>query len=296
MNSVQYTRRQRPNTASYLRRQRLEQRLQRSAPATASDNGDALSQVMRDLYASFSELSGSRTTLSGAHLLVDKVSFQPPGSPVQLLNDISFSLLPNKLGIIYGRSGAGKTTLLHIISGLATQTSGDVRFSANVRPLSSQQRMQSAGLVFQFPERHFVGRTIAQEITVGWPLTPEKEMERQALSARAYTVLSAVGLEKTPLDTPLAKLSDGYKRRVALALQLIRRPGLLLLDEPLAGLDWKTRAEVVSLLEQLKQECTLLVVSHDLREMAPLVDESWCMQPGGKLQAAKLHSREPLHD
>ncbi len=77
-------------------------------------------------------------------------------------------------------------------------------------------------------------------------------------------------------------------RRVALAVQLVRRPRLLLLDEPLAGLDWRTRGELVSLLAALKQECTVLVVSHDLRELAPLVDAAWEMQPGGRLVPADV--------
>ena len=77
-------------------------------------------------------------------------------------------------------------------------------------------------------------------------------------------------------------------RRVALAVQLVRRPALLLLDEPLAGLDWRTRRELVGLLAALKRQCTVLVVSHDLRELAPLVDAAWEMRPGGKLAPAPV--------
>lgn len=76
--------------------------------------------------------------------------------------------------------------------------------------------------------------------------------------------------------------------RVALAVQLVRRPGLLLLDEPLAGLDWRTRGELIQLLKALKNECTMLVVSHDLRELSPLVDAAWEMLPGGQLVQADL--------
>ena len=68
--------------------------------------------------------------------------------------------------------------------------------------------------------------------------------------------------------------------------QLVRQPSLLLLDEPLAGLDWQARGEVAALLAGLKRQCTLLVVSHDIKEIAPLVDRAWEMKPGGTLGEA----------
>lgn len=61
-------------------------------------------------------------------------------------------------------------------------------------------------------------------------------------------------------------------------------PDLLLLDEPLAGLDWKARADVVKLLWGLKKECTIIIVSHDLKELTPLVDRAWHMEMGGVLK------------
>ncbi len=71
-------------------------------------------------------------------------------------------------------------------------------------------------------------------------------------------------------------------------MQLVRCPRLLVLDEPLAGLDWRTRGELIQLLKALKGECTMLVVSHDLRELVPLVDAAWEMRPGGVLQPADV--------
>jgi energy-coupling factor transporter ATP-binding protein EcfA2 len=68
---------------------------------------------------------------------------------------------------------------------------------------------------------------------------------------------------------------------------LVQTPDLLILDEPLAGLDWKARADVAKLLKHLKKELTLLVVSHDLRELAALVDQSWRMETGGVLVAER---------
>ena len=130
-----------------------------------------------------------------------------------------------------------------------------------------------------------MGATLAEELTAGWPGgdTAEGMMTRQLLSVRASKVLAAVELDSIPITTRLSALSDGYKRRVALAVQLVRRPELLVLDEPLAGLDWRTRGEIVRLLAALKAECTVLVVSHDLKELAPLADRSWRMRGGGVL-------------
>ncbi|CAI7819257.1 unnamed protein product, partial [Closterium sp. NIES-54] len=97
-----------------------------------------------------------------------------------------------------------------------------------------------------------------------------------------------VGLMGVALDTNPRALSGGNQRRLALAIQLVRMPELLLLDEPLAGLDWRARADVVRLLAALKRERSILVVSHDLRELAPLVDRSWRMQMGGRLREESL--------
>ena len=84
---------------------------------------------------------------------------------------------------------------------------------------------------------------VAQELLFGWPAQP---WALQQLAARAGVVLPALGLAGVPLDAPLMSLSDGYKRRAALAVALVRRPSVLLLDEPLAGLDWRARADIAS--------------------------------------------------
>ncbi len=86
---------------------------------------------------------------------------------------------------------------------------------------------------------------LMQELAFAWPTDMAS---LQLLSSRAAVVLPALGLAHIPLETQLRQLSDGYKRRCALAVALVRRPSVLLLDEPLAGLDWRSRADIASVL------------------------------------------------
>ncbi|XP_006365027.1 ABC transporter I family member 11, chloroplastic isoform X1 [Solanum tuberosum] len=196
-------------------------------------------------------------------------------------------------GLIFGRSGSGKTTLLQLIAGLSKPTSGSIyvqRYSDDDEQIKSPEPLQPerVGIVFQFPERYFVADTVLDEVTFGWPRQKGGLQLRELLASRLQKAIMSVGLTGISLDKDPHSLSGGYKRRLALAIQLVQTPDLLILDEPLAGLDWKARADVAKLLKDLKKELTLLVVSHDLKELASLVDQSWRMEMGGALK------REPL--
>ncbi|KAK9090085.1 hypothetical protein Sjap_023262 [Stephania japonica] len=196
-------------------------------------------------------------------------------------------------GLIFGRSGSGKTTLLQLLAGLSSPSSGSIeiqRYGSDGKPTQSPEllRPERVGIVFQFPERYFLAQTVLEEVTFGWPRQRGSIELKQQLTFRLQAAINSVGLNGIPLDKDPKTLSGGYKRRLALAIQLMQVPDLLLLDEPLAGLDWKARADVVKLLKHLKKEVTLLVVSHDLKELAPLVDQSWRMDMGGFLKEEPL--------
>ncbi|CAG9463517.1 unnamed protein product [Pedinophyceae sp. YPF-701] len=263
----------------------------------AQPDSDA-ARALQDVYKGFQALLEQQQRVQepdpAPWLHVCGVDFHPASSPTPLLTDVSLAVPPGQMGLIFGRSGAGKSTLLQIIAGLAEPTGGDIHIHPyyNTPPptpgLTGAERGAGVGLVFQFPERHFLGRTLLQELVYGAPLRSMSPFERQALVDRVQQVCEATGLGHVGFETATHSLSDGYKRRLALAAQLVRGPGVLLLDEPLAGLDWRVRRELVELLEKLKGQCTLLVVSHDLRELAPLVDMAWEMTSEGRLRSADL--------
>lgn len=221
------------------------------------------------------------------------VSYRPPGTKLNLLDRVNLSLPERSLGLIFGRSGSGKTTLLQLIAGLSKPTSGSIhiqRYTDDGQPYQCPEPLnpERVGIVFQFPERYFVADNVLEEVTFGWPRQSGSLHLRELLALRLQKAITSVGLTGIPLDKDPNSLSGGYKRRLALAIQLVQTPDLLILDEPLAGLDWKARADIVKLLNSLKKELTLLVVSHDLKELATLVDRSWRMEMGGNLKADRL--------
>ncbi|MBT9310852.1 ABC transporter ATP-binding protein [Leptothoe kymatousa] len=202
-------------------------------------------------------------------LTLDNVSYHPAAAIAPILKQISFKLEPKKMGLIVGPSGSGKSTLLEILSGLVAPSKG--RLYWREQELQPEMLQQLAGLVFQFPERHFCGHTVLEELRVGHPELGSEQVTK---------TLESVGLGAISLQTPPHALSGGQQRRLALAVQLIRQPYLLLLDEPTAGLDWSMKQQLISLLAELKKNWSLLIVSHDARDLAHLADYCWTLQNG----------------
>ena len=202
-------------------------------------------------------------------LSIKNLVYHPPATATPILQQVNLKLAPQELGLIIGASGSGKTTLLEILAGLAERTGGEIFWRD--REIMSPDLQQLAGIVFQFPERHFCGSTILEELRLGHP---------ELGSERVKTALAEVGLETVSLTMSPHSLSGGQQRRLALAVQLIRQPNILMLDEPTAGLDWSMRIQLAQLLAKLKEHWTLLVVTHDPGELAKIADRCWTIKAG----------------
>ena len=210
-------------------------------------------------------------------LELNDIRFRPATSERVVLNDINLKASPGEPVLISGNSGSGKTSLLEVISGLAGAQKGSIHW--NQEALTRRQRRWLCGVVFQFPERHFLGLNVSQELKLG---------HKRLTSEERSNVLRRVGLGDVDLRQAPERLSGGQQRRLALAVQLLRRPQVLLLDEPTAGLDWSVRSEVLELLHDLAKDRLLIVVTHE-----PDLFEEW----SGKrwtLREGRLHALSPL--
>ncbi|MDA0716887.1 MAG: ABC transporter ATP-binding protein [Cyanobacteria bacterium] len=197
------------------------------------------------------------------------ISYHPASAVAPVLCSVSLSLAVGRASLVAGRSGSGKTTLLEVISGLADPSSGQVLWEGEL--LNSRQLRWLCGLVFQFPERHFLGLSVGQELKLG---------HRRLTAEEAQAALQLVGLEGLSLQQAPEQLSGGQQRRLALAVQLLRNPKVLLLDEPTAGLDWAVRGEILELLAALSQERAVLVVSHEPELFSGVIDGGWRLERG----------------
>ena len=197
------------------------------------------------------------------------VSYQPATAVAPVLCGVSLTLAVGRASLVAGRSGSGKTTLLEVISGLAEPSSGQVLWEGE--RLNGRQLRWLCGLVFQFPERHFLGLSVGQELKLG---------HRRLTAEEAQAALQLVGMEGLSLQQAPEQLSGGQQRRLALAVQQLRNPRVLLLDEPTAGLDWAVRGEILELLAVLSQERAVLVVTHEPELFRGVIDGGWRLEQG----------------
>jgi energy-coupling factor transport system ATP-binding protein len=210
-------------------------------------------------------------------LELNDIRFRPATSERVVLNDINLKASPGEPVLISGNSGSGKTSLLEVISGLAGAQKGSIHW--NQEALTRRQRRWLCGVVFQFPERHFLGLNVSQELKLG---------HKRLTSEERSNVLRRVGLGDVDLRQAPERLSGGQQRRLALAVQLLRRPQVLLLDEPTAGLDWSVRSEVLELLQDLAQDRLLIVVTHEPDLFEEWSGNHWTLREG------RLHALSPL--
>ena len=190
-------------------------------------------------------------------------SYPSPQGEIAVLSDVSLSFAPGDAAVIMGPSGSGKSTLLYILGALEPPTTGAVTIDGtNPFGLSAKDlaafRNRHIGFVFQdhclLPQCSVIENVLVP--TLVGPADSGHE-------AHARQLVDQVGLSHRATHHPAA-LSGGEKQRVALARALVRRPRLLLCDEPTGNLDRASAESVASLLFDLqqKQQAILIVVTH----------------------------------
>lgn len=194
------------------------------------------------------------------------------------LDNISFNTSNSGIIFITGKSGSGKTTLLNVISRLDKYDSGDIIFD-NISYNNSLNknfdniRNESIGFVFQeynLIEYYSVYQNIELAINLQNKIAEEKNI---------LEILEEVGL-KGFQNRKINELSGGEKQRVAIARALIKKPKIILCDEPTGALDQETGEEILKLLKHLSKECLIIIASHDQSLVSKFADRVIKLEKG----------------
>jgi putative ABC transport system ATP-binding protein len=192
-------------------------------------------------------------------------TYDGKGRSVQALRDVDLTIAPGELIAIQGPTGGGKSTLLQILGALDRPSSGKVAVGGQeISSLSgrelSQVRAERIGFVFQ---NYNLIPTLTAQQNVETALVPLGVSAAERHS-RAREALAEVGLADRATHLP-GELSGGQAQRVAIARALVKRPSVLLADEPTGNLDEVTRDEIIGLVESQWREhgLTVVIVTHD---------------------------------
>lgn len=255
--------------------------------SSATDGANASEPVIEILHLSYSySLSArERRRWHKRSVTADASSKQAlwgndPNSP-WALRDVSLTVRRGEFLGLAGHTGSGKSTLVQHLNGLIRPQEGSV--SALGLDLSNKKDAAAVkakvGVVFQYPERQLFAETVAQDVAFG-PRNlglPQDEVARRVASslARVGLDLAAIG-NKSPFE-----LSGGQQRRVAFAGVLAMEPEVLVLDEPMAGLDPAARRDFLGLIDRLHREgLTVVMVSHSMDDLANCCDRIVVMNEG----------------
>ncbi|WP_083903669.1 ATP-binding cassette domain-containing protein [Nocardia cerradoensis] len=175
--------------------------------------------------------------------------------------------------LVVGGNGSGKSTLAWIMAGLVVPTTGSCRLCDYTGSRPVHKRIGAVELAFQHSRLQLQRQTVGAEI--------EDWGGHGTGSGAVGRALDAVGLDRAMASRSIEELSGGQAKRVVLAAIVASRPQVVVLDEPLAGLDPQGRAEVVELLARLRDSgLTLIVISHDVADMESVCDRTVHLQSG----------------
>lgn len=228
-------------------------------------------------------------------LTVDDLTVIYPGAERPALNRVSLSVLPGEIHSLVGANGAGKSTLMGSVIGLTPLHAGEIRLDGISLPDSLDQRRR-------------VGHAAQTEAL--YPLLSGLEnlrffgrlagLRRAALTQRIRDLSSALSLDDF-VDQPVRQLSQGERRRIHVAAALLGRFDLIMLDEPTASVDPRTRSDLLSLIRQTADNgAAILYSTHYLTEIEGLggavsiLDDGVCVAHGTVEQLLGRHGRSTI--
>jgi phospholipid/cholesterol/gamma-HCH transport system ATP-binding protein len=198
-----------------------------------------------------------------------------------VLDGIDFELVSGEVTCVLGRSGTGKSVLLRLMIGIEKPDAGSICLEGQDISTASESELNEArkkvGFLFQ---QSALYDSMTIEENVAFPLRRHTRLSRAKRTERVHELLASVGMEGASAKMP-SEISGGMQKRVGLARALALDPALVMFDEPTAGLDPITAAEIAKLIVELRQRhITSIVVTHDLHTARTIADRMIVLDKG----------------
>ena len=198
------------------------------------------------------------------------------GTPFEktAIENISLTIPEGQMVGLLGHTGSGKSTFIQHLNALLQPTSGTVTYGGkdvNADKYARRDIKGRVGLVFQYPEYQLFEETVFKDIAFG---PKNQKLSEEEVDARVREAAAFVGVDESLFERSPLELSGGQKRRVAIAGVIAMRPGVLILDEPTAGLDPAGCRQILENIRSYREKTgsTVILVSHNMDDAARMAD------------------------
>lgn len=192
---------------------------------------------------------------------------------VSALTDIDLEVHPGEVVALVGDNGAGKSTLVKILAGVYQPTSGEIRFDGKPVTLPSPSRALELGIATVFQDLALCENLdVVGNIFLGQEINP-LHLDEVAMELRSWTLLNELAARIPSVRDVVASLSGGQRQTVAIARSLLLNPRLIMLDEPTAALGVAQTAEVLNLVERVRDRgLGVILISHNMEDVRAVSD------------------------
>ncbi|MGG5257847.1 ATP-binding cassette domain-containing protein [Phycicoccus avicenniae] len=216
---------------------------------------------------------------------------------VQALKDIEFHVGAGEVVALVGDNGAGKSTLVKAIAGVYTPDSGDVTFDGQKVDITTPAQAQALGIATVFQDLALCDNLdVVGNLFLGSEVKRSGALDEVTMEQESWRLLRELSAKIPSVRIPVASLSGGQRQTVAIARSLLGAPKVVMLDEPTAALGVAQTAEVLNLVERLREKgLGVILISHNMSDVMAVADRVAVLRLGrnnGDFRVADTNSQE----